>query len=268
MGRHLARHLVDAGHDVIVWNRTAAATEPLEKAGAVAAANPSEAVRDREVVVTMLFGPEQVRELVVTAELPIGDGALWIDASTISPADAQEFATWAQAAGVQFVHAPVTGSTPLAEAGQLGVLLGGDDLDQAAEIVSSWANPERVRRYPSAAQAAAAKLVANIGVAVAFQGLIEGLRVGRATGLDLEQILGVLSAGPIAGVVGLKGANLRQREFSVEFSADLLAKDIALMLRASGAPLPALTAVLAELATAQQRGEGSSDFSVIASPEL
>ena len=268
MGRHLARHLLDAGHELTVWNRTASATAPFREAGANVAATPGDAVRDQEVVVTMLFGPQQVREVIMTKDLPLRGGTLWIDATTISPADATEFTEWAHGIGLRFGQAPVTGSTPLAEAGQLGVLLGGDALDQMAAIVAAWANPERVLRFPTAAGAAAAKLVANIGVAVGFQGLIEAIRVGTATGLDLDQVLRVLAGGPLAGLVALKGDNLRNKDFTVQFSADLLAKDIAMMRQACGAPTPGLAAVLAELVAAQDRGDGELDFSVIAAPEL
>lgn len=268
MGRRLARHLVAAGHDVTVWNRTLSATRPLVQAGATAAKDPASAVTGRDVVVSMLFGPDQVREVVTHAELPFETGSLWIDATTVSPPDADEFSDWAARRNVRFVHAPVTGSTPLAEAGRLGVLLGGDALDEAVEIVRAWGDPERILRFESAGQAAAAKLVANIGVAVSFQGLVEALRMGRAMRLNLEQVLDILSGGPLMGTVAAKAEILRSQSFDVQFSAQLLAKDITLMVKTPGVELPALAAVLAELNEVIQRGEGQLDFSVVARPDL
>ncbi|WP_349259598.1 NAD(P)-binding domain-containing protein [Actinospica sp.] len=112
----MAAHLVADGHDVTVWNRTRSATVPLTDLGALAAATASDAVDGAEVVITALFGPDAVREVVVDAGLPIAHGALWIDVTTISPADATSFDTWAQAQGVAYVHAPVIGSLPPARA--------------------------------------------------------------------------------------------------------------------------------------------------------
>jgi 3-hydroxyisobutyrate dehydrogenase len=106
MGREMAAHLIADRHDVTVWNRTPAATVPLLDLGARAATTPSDAVDNAEVVVTALFGPDAVREVVVDAGLPIARGALWVDATTISPADATSFDAWAKSQGIAYVHPP------------------------------------------------------------------------------------------------------------------------------------------------------------------
>jgi 3-hydroxyisobutyrate dehydrogenase len=269
MGRELAAHLLNSGHELTVWNRSPASADALADAGAVVASSAADAVRSQDVVVTMLFGPQQVKQVVCDAELPFEPGSLWIDATTVAPADAEANAAWAHARKIRFAHAPVTGSVPAAAAGQLGALLGGDDLDQVAEIVGAWADPQRVRRFGSTGQAAGAKLVANVGVVLAFQAVVEGLKVGRSAGLEPEQVLEVLQAGPVAPIVAAKASTITERSFSsTQFSVDLVAKDIVLMRSATQLPLPATTAVLAELTAAQRAGLGDEDFSVIVAPEL
>src|SRR6266545_1861960 len=107
MGRELAAHLVTDGHDVTVWNRTSSATAPLVERGAKAAESAAGAVTDAEVVATALYGPDSVRDVVTDPDLPIHAGALWLDITTIAPADAVAFARWSTQRGIDYVHAPV-----------------------------------------------------------------------------------------------------------------------------------------------------------------
>lgn len=267
MGRVLAGHLVTAGHDVHVWNRTPGSDAELITAGASAARDAQEAVTGSEVVVTALFGPAAVREVVLDG-LDLAAGTLWIDVTTISPADAAEHAAWAHDRGVRHVHSPVVGSLGPAANRSLGVLVGGPDADAALPFVSLWADPERLQVLPEAAAAATGKLVANLALAVSFQGLVEAVRLGTSGGLDLEQVLTTLKGTGLGLIAGMKGDNLRSGEFgNTQFSADLLLKDAGLMLGTSTLPLPALTAAAQALLEAQRAGHGDDDFSVIARHE-
>jgi 3-hydroxyisobutyrate dehydrogenase len=267
MGRVLAGHLLTAGHDLHVWNRTAGAEADLVAAGAVAAGSAKEAVDGAEVVVTALFGPPAVREVVLDG-LDLTSGTLWIDITTIGPADAAEHAAWAAGRGVDHVHAPVVGSLGPAANRSLGVLVGGPAADRAVPYVSLWADPERLQVLPEAAAAATGKLVANLALAVSFQGLVEAVRLGTSGGLDLDQVLTTLKGTGLGFIAGMKGPNLRTGEFgNTQFSADLLLKDAGLMLDTSTLPLPALTAAAQALLTAQRAGLGDDDFSVMARDE-
>ncbi|WP_432565698.1 NAD(P)-dependent oxidoreductase [Kineococcus sp. SYSU DK003] len=268
MGRILAGHLLTAGHDVTVWNRTPGKDAELVAAGATAAPTAAAAVEDAEVVVTALFGPAAVREVVLDGlELPAG--TLWIDITTISPADAAEHATWAAQRGVDHVHAPVVGSLGPAADRALGVLAGGPQAQRAVPFVSLWADPERLQVLPEAAAAATGKLVANLALAVSFQGLVEAVRLGTSGGLDLDQVLTTLKGTGLGFIAGAKGENLRTGQFgNTQFSADLLLKDAGLMLDTSALPLPALTAAAQALLVAQRAGLGGEDFSVVARDEL
>jgi 3-hydroxyisobutyrate dehydrogenase len=267
MGRELAAHLLADGHDLTVWNRTRSAVENLVEEGAKGAAMPAEAVAGAEVVITVLFGPDTVRQVVLDASLPIKQGALWIDITTVSPADTVSFSEWAKNAGVRYVYSPVIGSLAPARARALGVLVGGDaDAVAAARpVVSTWAAKDRLREYDTAAKAASAKLVANLTLAVAMQGFVEALRLGQSGGLTTDQVLEALDLTVLSAVKNAKGENVRTGEFGeTQFSAAALAKDVRLMVHTSQHPLPALTAAFESLETAIRTGRGGDDFSVIA----
>jgi 3-hydroxyisobutyrate dehydrogenase len=266
MGRELAAHLLADGHDLTVWNRTRSAVENFVKQGAKGAATPAAAVAGAEVVITVLFGPDTVREVMLDASLTIENGALWIDITTVSPADTVSFSEWAKSAGVRYVHSPVIGSLAPARARALGVLVGGDTdaVAAARPIVSPWAAKDRLREYDTAAKAACAKLVANLTLAVAMQGFVEALRLGQSGGLTTDQVIQALDLTVLSAIKNAKGENVRTGEFGeTQFSAAALAKDTRLMVHTSQHPLPALTAVFQSLDAAIRAGRGEDDFSVI-----
>lgn len=270
MGHELGVHLLQAGHDLTVWNRTPAAAERLRDAGATHADSPEAAVQDADVVMTVLFGPDTVREVVLSG-LEVPAEAVWFDVTTVSPEDAREFADYATAAGVRYVHGPVIGSLAPARAGQLGVLLGGaaEDIDVVEPLAALWADAERLRRVATPADAATGKLLANLALGITLQGLVEALRLGKANGLDAAAVLDLLKGTGLGVIAGMKGPVITDGTFGdTQFSADLLAKDARLMLRSTPDPLPAVTAVLQSLTEAQRAGEGDDDIAVIAKPEL
>lgn len=268
MGRELARHILAAGHDVRVFNRTAESARELILAGATAVPTAVDAVIGADVVVSVLFGPDAVRELIVDAELAIPSEALWIDVTTIAPDDADAFAAWAASRQVRYVHSPVLGSLAPARAGTLGVLLGGaaDAVDAATSITSLWADPTRIHHFGTAGQAAAAKLLVNLGLAVATEALGEALRLGKSAGLTDQAVLTVLEKTPLAGIVAAKGQALTERTFEdAQFTVDALHKDARLALAATPHSLPALAVAAESLARQQAMGRGHWDFSVMAS---
>jgi 3-hydroxyisobutyrate dehydrogenase len=270
MGSILAGHLVEAGHDLTVWNRSPHAAQRFgaEAAGrARVAETASDAVASAEIVFTALFGPDAVRDAVLGGELRWRPDALWIDITTIAPADATEFAAWAGGNGIRYVHSPVIGSLSPARNRQLGVLLGGepDATSRARGLVELWADPDRFWTFDEPGKAAAAKLVANLALAVSMQGLVESLRLGHAGGLTTEETLATLDKTGLAFIAAMKGGNVRSGDYGdTQFSADLLAKDARLMAQTAALPLPALHAAFASLENAKRSGLGGDDFSVIA----
>jgi 3-hydroxyisobutyrate dehydrogenase len=266
MGRELVNHVIDAGHDVTVWNRSPEACRPSVERGALQASSAADAVDGAEAVVSVLFGPETVREVILDGVDTFGAGTLWVDVTTVGPADAHDQASWARERQIRYVQSPVLGTLGPARAGELGVLLGGapDDIAVARDITDLWADPERIFELASAEQAAAGKLAVNLGLAVSMQGLTEAIRVGSSAGLAASDLLDIVVKTPLAGIAAAKGQTVLSGDFEdAQFTVDALAKDIELMLDAAQ-PLPAVEAARARLLEAQESGLGDSDFSVIA----
>ncbi|MFC0675333.1 NAD(P)-dependent oxidoreductase [Brachybacterium hainanense] len=266
MGTELALHLLP-DHELTVWNRTPSKTERLVEAGAVRAASPVEAVAGAELVISSLFGPDAVRETVVEAAL-IPAGVPWLDTTTVSPADAEEFA----AAVPTYVGVPVVGSLGPARAGMLGVYVGTADAalrEQALALVAPWADPERLHGVASAPQAAVGKLLANLALAVSAQGLREALALGEATGTAPEDVLAMLQGTGLAFIAGMKGPFVRGERSTEggDFSVNAIAKDARLMLATAG-DLPAVAAALASLEEQQTAGRGEHDFSAMLVPGI
>ena len=271
MGTELALHLL-ADHDLVVWNRTASRTQRLAEAGAAVAGSAAEAVIGADVVITSLFGPDAVRETVLAPSL-IPDGVTWVDTTTVSPADAEEFA----AAVPTYVGVPVVGTLGPARAGSLGVYVGTPDdarREQVLDLVASWADPERLRGVGSGREAAVGKLLANLALAVSAQGLREALALGEATGTSAEATLDMLGATGLAFIAGMKGPFVRGERTTEggDFTAAAIAKDARLMLdtvegtERPGSDLPALRGALASLDAEIDAGHGEDDFSTILLP--
>lgn len=264
MGTELALKLVD-DHELTVWNRTASKTTPLVERGARAASSPAECVEGAELVITSLFGPDTVREVVIEPAL-IPKGVTWADATTISPADAADFAQ----AVPGYVHTPVVGSLPPAREGKLGVYVGGADASRrhtVATVVSPWAaaNPERLKEVDTAAGAATGKLLANLALAVTIEGFKEALLLGESQGLSEQQVVDMLGSTGLEFIVNMKSPFLLgERSTSPgDFTADAIAKDARLMLASADKDLPAVRAALASLEAQQDAGRGDEDFSTV-----
>ncbi|MFC5317320.1 NAD(P)-dependent oxidoreductase [Brachybacterium alimentarium] len=273
MGTELALHLL-TDHQLTVWNRTASRTERLAGAGASVAATAAEAVEGADLVITSLFGPDAVRETVLEPGL-IPVGTPWADTTTVSPADADEFA----AAVPTYVGVPVVGTLGPARAGSLGVFVGSPDAalrERVLDVVAPWADPERLRGVESARKAATGKLLANLALAVSAQGLREALALGDAAGASAEETLDLLGTTGLAFIAGMKGAFVRGERTTEggDFTASAIAKDARLMIDTvdaadgtwPGADLPALRSALASLDAEIGAGHGEDDFSTILLP--
>ncbi|MFF3642150.1 NAD(P)-dependent oxidoreductase [Streptomyces sp. NPDC002564] len=231
MGEPMARQLLAAGHPLTVWNRTPRKADDLVAAGASAAPDPGAAVRDADVVITMLAGPDAVRA-VADAVLPaLRPGAYWVEMSTIGPEVVRELADRVPA-GVTLVDAPVMGSTDKAAAGRLGILAGGD----AAGVEHVLARFGPVTRTGAPGTGAALKLVVNTAVMGGVALVAEAMKLADALGLDESTAKDALAGGPLSGAVGRAFAT------DVHFGNDLAVKDIALATRTTS--LPAMEAVL------------------------
>ncbi|MCB8906863.1 MULTISPECIES: NAD(P)-dependent oxidoreductase [unclassified Streptomyces] len=226
MGLPMARRLLDAGHPLTVWNRTAAKADALVADGAVRAASAAEAVREADVVITMLADPVAalaVADAIVPALRP---GTHWIDTSTIGP-DAVRVLAARLPDGVTLIDAPVMGSVDRAAAGELLILAGGDSTPVAAVLDRLGT----VTPCGGSGDGAALKLVL-IDAAIGGVALIaEVLALAGALGLPRELALRTLAQGPLSGAVA------RATATGSHFPVALAAKDVALATAVTELPI-------------------------------
>jgi 3-hydroxyisobutyrate dehydrogenase len=259
----MAARLVAAGHDVTVWNRTSARTGPLGKAGAHTSDTPAKAVKDVDMVISMLTGPEAVEEVFLGAGGAI-DGlastALVVEMSTIGP--------MALAAlrkrlpdGVRLVDAPVKGSLPAAKSGELGIFAGGspDDVSAASEVLATLG---KVRHVGPLGAGASVKLLVNIVLGASFVMVGEALALADRLGLDTELALNALEGTAISPLIPRVRTKLTEPG-PTQFALGLAEKDLRLVLDAGGPPDGVVAGAHDKLATALRDGLGDHDISAI-----
>ncbi|MFF7351287.1 MULTISPECIES: NAD(P)-dependent oxidoreductase [Streptomyces] len=239
MGVPMARRLLRAGHPLTVWNRTPARAEPLVAEGAALAGSPAEAVRDADVVITMLAGPDALTAVADEVASALRPGTAWIEMSTVGPDAVRELAARLKD-GVVLVDAPVMGSTDRAAQGTLGILAGGD----TAAVGQVLAPLGTVTRTGALGSGAALKLVVNTAVIGGVGVVAEALRLAAALGLDGDTARDALRAGPLGGAV--------ERAFAdgALFAAELAVKD--LRIATAIAELPVTAAVSEHLVRAAE----------------
>ncbi|MCW2743549.1 MAG: 6-phosphogluconate dehydrogenase NAD-binding [Mycobacterium sp.] len=270
MGQLMAGHLLDAGHELRVWNRSPGKAEALTARGATEAPTPAAAAEGVDAVVLMLFDADACRSVlfgdngVAAGAAP---GTLIVDSSTIGPDAAREFAAEAQRRGLRYVDAPVAGSTPVAEKGDLGVLLGGDEADvkEAMAIVAAWGGEGKVRHIGGVGDGQAMKIVVNTTLGYALVGVGEALRLSRSLGLDREQTLAVIGGGPLGAIVAQKKDKLLAEEYGdANFAMNSLAKDLDLADQLTKGAHPGLEAVRTFMQAAIAAGHGDDDIAALA----
>jgi 3-hydroxyisobutyrate dehydrogenase-like beta-hydroxyacid dehydrogenase len=228
MGAAIAARLVSQGWQVTGWTRSARAAGSVKTAEA-----PDHAVTGAAVVLLSLFdGPACVQVLDRVRD-SLRPGTIVVNTSTIAPAEA---ALLASRLGAAYVHTPLLGSLPAVTSGTLKILAGADDATLARVRPLLDALGE-VRPVGDAATAAALKLVANSSLAGAILALRDSLGQGSALGLPRSQVLDILQAGQLGGLVARKRPFLAGEPAQAEFTIGALAKDMALLADASHSPL-------------------------------
>jgi 2-hydroxy-3-oxopropionate reductase len=265
MGLPMAANLVRAGHVVAGYNRSPAKTERFAEQGGRAADSVRDAVRDAELVITML--PDSPDVEAVAGDVCTASGALWVDMSTIAPATARAVAAQAQEAGLHALDAPVSGGEQGAIDGTLSVMVGGDAADvETARPVLEVLGKTVVHVGP--AGAGQTVKAANQLIVAGTIGLVaEALTLLDAQGVDLKPAVDVLSGG-LAGsaVLERKSPNMLRHEFDPGFRIDLHHKDLGIALgsaRDAGVPLPLGAVVAQRVAPAPPQGHGDLDHSAL-----
>lgn len=265
MGAPMARNIRGAGHDVAVWNRTRARAEPLAEDGARVAGSPAEAVHGRDAVVTMLSDGPAVEQTMEDAVAAIQPGTMWLQMSTIGVAATERLARRANARDLLFVDAPVLGSRPQAEKGELVVLASGFEEARPLAQPVFEAVGRRTLWLGAAGAGTRLKLVANSWVLSSIEGLAETFALARRLGVDPRAFLEAIEGGAMdMPYLHVKGESILQDEFPAAFPLRLARKDLALVLEAAGdAELPSLRAALAQFERALKLGHGDEDMAAV-----
>ena len=263
MGRGMTHNLLKAGHNVTVWNRSAARMDEFTAAGAQTASSPAElasrcdvilvCVSDTPDVEQVLFGEEGVSAGVKT-------GALVIDHSTISPQKTVEMAKRLNAQGVVYLDAPVSGGSEGAAKGTLTIMVGGaaSDVERAMPILQAYG--KTITHVGAQGAGQMAKLVNQILVVVNQLAASEALLFAQAGGLDLAKTIEAVKGGAAGSwMLANRGPQMIVRDFRPGFTIDLQQKDLRLVLESAdemGIPLLATGLVFQLYRTLQAQGLG------------
>ena len=272
MGSRMAANLRRAGYELTVFNRTRERAEAwAAEHGGTVAATPAEVGAASDVVITMVVDGTQVQE-VLLGEQGVAEGAaegsLCVDMSTIAPGDSRRIAAALAGRGIAFVDAPVTGSSPKAQDGTLTIMAGGSkaDFDRAQPLFDAMG--ELILHVGAqVGQGEMVKLINNAVAAANAHTLAQALVVARGTGVDLDALAKVMSAGSGgSAMLALKAGPMREHDYSTLFKLEHMLKDVRLCLeegQAAGVPFPAAAAVREALTAGMGRGLGDDDFAAI-----
>ncbi|MFE8645034.1 NAD(P)-dependent oxidoreductase [Sphingomonas sp. NCPPB 2930] len=262
MGGPMAGHLARAGHQVAVYNRTAAKAEAwVAEFGGRHAATPREAVRGAALVFCCVGNDDDLRSVVLGddgAFAGMDAGAVFVDHTTASADVARALSAAAQQRGLRFVDAPVSGGQAGAQNGALTVMCGGeqDAFDAAAPVAAAFACAMTLLGESGAGQLA--KMVNQICIAGLVQGLSEAIAFGMKAGLDMPQVLEVIGKGAAQSwQMDNRGKTMAEGRFDFGFAVDWMRKDLGLVLdeaKRNGARLPVTALVDQFYADVQQAG--------------
>ena len=246
MGFPMARHLAAAGHEVTVYNRTAAKAEAFVAAhGGAMAATPAEAADGRDIVFACVGNDDDLRAVTIGeagAFAAMAPGAVFVDHTTASADVARELFADAAARGFGFVDAPVSGGQAGAENGKLTVMCGGEAADyaKAEPVIAAFARACSLLGPAGSGQLA--KMMNQICIAGVVQGLAEALHFGKRSGLDVEAVIAVISKGAAQSwQMENRYKTMNAGQFEFGFAVDWMRKDLGICLeeaRRNGATLP------------------------------
>ncbi len=265
MGYPMARNLLRAGHNVAVWSNTSDKARKLaaDEKG-VFCATPKEVAAQADVVFLCVGDTAMAREVILGSNGIIEGGragSVVVDCSTIAVADSREIGTALKAKGIDFLDAPVTGSTPGAEGGNLTFMIGGDET--VFNRIRPLLDPMGKKIYFCGAGGLGlqAKLTQNLVLSNILMAFNEGMVLATKGGVDPKLMLEILdNSAAKSGLISYKAPFVLGRNFTTNFSVKWMHKDIGLMLESGeelGVPLflTGLTRQLFQAAIAEGHGE-------------
>jgi 3-hydroxyisobutyrate dehydrogenase len=246
MGFPMAGHLARAGHTVTVYNRNPAKAQAwVQEFGGSSAPTPREAAQQADIVFCCVGNDDDLRSVVLGADGALAGmkpGACFVDHTTASAAVARELFAAAQALGLNFIDAPVSGGQAGAQNGMLTVMCGGQPqaFDAVKPVGMAFSKAFTLMGEPGAGQLT--KMVNQICIAGLVQGLSEAIAFGQKAGLDLDQVLEVIGKGAAQSwQMDNRGKTMARDQFEFGFAVDWMRKDLGLVMdeaKRNGARLP------------------------------
>ncbi len=262
MGFPMAGHLKKSGHEVTVYNRTAAKAQKwVESHGGRAAPTPAEAAKGADIVFCCVGNDDDLRSVALGEQgafAGMAKGALFVDHTTASANVARELSQMADQKGLRFLDAPVSGGQAGAENGKLTVMVGGDqgDFDKAKPVIDCYARACVLLGPVGSGQLT--KMVNQICIAGLVQGLAEGMNFAVKAGLDPAKVVETISKGAAQSwQMENRAMTMVQDKFDFGFAVDWMRKDLGICLeeaKHNGARLPVTALVDQFYAQVQQRG--------------
>ncbi len=232
MGAPMAGHLARAGHDVAVYNRTEEkARDWAQKHKGRTYSSVANAADGADIVFSCVGNDRDLREVFEAAAPRMRKGAIFVDHTTASAAIARELAERAEAAGLGFLDAPVSGGQAGAEAGKLTVMAGGEPnvFAEAQPIMAAYAT--NITLIGPAGSGQLAKMVNQICIAGVLQGLAEGLHFAKRANLDVERVIAAISKGAAQSwQMENRWKTMTEGRFDFGFAVDWMRKDLGLVL--------------------------------------
>jgi 3-hydroxyisobutyrate dehydrogenase len=268
MGAGVAGSALRAGHDVTVWNRDSAKTEPLSTAGATVAASPAAAVTGAEAVLTVLFDADSVATVMTDALAVMDPSAIWVQMTTVGLDGSARLAQLAEEHGVSFVEAQMLGTKAPAEKGQLVLLVGGDQglLDRLSPVFDAI-GARTVNTGAAIGPASALKLTANAWVLGVNALVGQSMALATALGLDSQLFLDSIAGGAVdTPYAHVKGAAMQAGDFAPSFPIAGVLKDLDLIRSAAvraGVSEDVIGAIQAKYDAARRAGHGDDDMAAI-----
>lgn len=270
MGSRMAHNLLKADVDVTVFNRSQEPVQELVQAGAKAGTSYQDTVQDADILITMLSKPEAVQEVVLGEEgalYAMKKGSLWVDSSTVNPSFAQSSLAVAQQKGIRYMDAPVAGTKPHAQNGELVFFVGGatDDLAEVEPLMNHMGR--KVMHIGETTMGASFKMLVNALLGQSMLIFSETVLLGEKMGLDKEFLLNVLPNLVVsAPFTKAKSEMIKSGDYEVQFPLELMHKDMhlaAVTAYEHGQPLYLANLAKEVYAEALGKGLGRLDFAAI-----
>ncbi|MCF3594296.1 NAD(P)-dependent oxidoreductase [Rhodobacteraceae bacterium LMO-12] len=269
MGYPMAGHLTAKGHDVCVYNRSAAkAVAWVKEHGGRSGPSPRDAAQGADFVMSCVGNDDDLRSVCLGEEGAFAGmerGAIFVDHTTVSAAVTRELAEAASAKGITFVDAPVSGGQAGAENGVLSIMCGGDQgaYDKAEPVMAAYGRS--IKRLGESGAGQLTKMVNQICIAGLVQGLAEGLHFAQKAGLDGRAVVEVIAGGAAGSwQMANRHEGMLEDRFDYGFAVDWMRKDLGICLSTAnenGASLPITALVDQFYKDIQKMGGGRWDTS-------